>query len=78
MSDVQFPASLIVFTTLGRVYRCDSHARALVLELMENMGCFAVCGPAQDGVPCPICVNECNGQPRPHNGGTREVSTKEK
>ena len=75
MSNTQFPASLIVYTPAGAVYRCNRHARDLVLDLLDARGCFAFCGPAQDGMVCSICVDESNGQPRPHNGGTREVLT---
>ena len=72
MSTVKFPASLVIYTALGRLYRCSKHAGERA-RAMEVMGYFDVCGPAQGGMTCAICESESNGQPRPHNGGTREV-----
>ena len=72
MSDVQSPATIVAYTPTGPVLCCARHAQALV-RVLEAMGCFAVCGPAVAEAECNNCVNESNGQPRPHNGGTREV-----
>ena len=77
MSTVKFPASLVIYYPSGPVPCCARHAQQLV-RVLEIMGHFAVCGPAVAGAECSNCVSEGNRQPRPHNGGTREVSTKEK